>query len=434
MSDPFLAAALETVLRLNEVVYAPFYALFIVGPIALLVEHWLQSRRQRQRELVLLPLRRFSMKTFTRWIVAVIVSLLVGLSAQAQNLAGQWQGTLPVGNGIRFVIVVSANAAGGGYRATFYSIDQSQTGVAAPLTAQGSVVRFEVAAAGVTYEGRLSADGNSIAGNFSQGPNKLPLTLARATKETAFPIPEPPRAMAADAPLAFELATVKPSAPDTPGKAFTMRGREVLTINTTLADMITMAYDMHVRQVIGGPSWMTSDKYDVTGRPQAEGIPSMVQLRGMIRSLLQDRFKLTFHREKRDLPAYALTVVNNTPKLTPNTTSPNGPPGLMFRGLGVLPAVNATMIEFATVMQTAVLDRPVVDRTGLQGKFDFTLNWTPDESQFRSMGVQVPPPPADAKFPGLFTAIQEQLGLKLESVTAPVEVMVIDRVERPSEN
>jgi len=85
-------------------------------------------------------------------------------------------------------------------------------------------------------------------------------------------------------------------------------------------------------------------------------------------------------------------------------------------------------------MQTAVLDRPVVDRTGLQGKFDFTLNWTPDESQFRSMGVQVPPPPADAKFPGLFTAIQEQLGLKLESVTAPVEVMVIDRVERPSEN
>ena len=85
-------------------------------------------------------------------------------------------------------------------------------------------------------------------------------------------------------------------------------------------------------------------------------------------------------------------------------------------------------------MQSNVLDRPVVDRTGLQGRFDFTLNWTPDESQFRRMGIQVPPPPADAKLPGLFTAIQEQLGLRLESVNAPVEVIVIDRVERPSDN
>jgi uncharacterized protein (TIGR03435 family) len=93
------------------------------------------------------------------------------------------------------------------------------------------------------------------------------------------------------------------------------------------------------------------------------------------------------------------------------------------------------MSDLARVMQTAVLDRPVIDRTGLQGRFDFTLNWTADESQFRSMGVRVPPPPQDGSGPpGLFTAIQEQLGLRLESVTAPVEVIVIDRVERPTEN
>jgi uncharacterized protein (TIGR03435 family) len=85
-------------------------------------------------------------------------------------------------------------------------------------------------------------------------------------------------------------------------------------------------------------------------------------------------------------------------------------------------------------MQSNVLDRPVVDRTGLQGRFDFTLNWTPDESQFRGMGVQVPPPPPDAKLPGLFTAIQEQLGLKLDSTNAPAEVIIIDRVEKVSDN
>jgi uncharacterized protein (TIGR03435 family) len=120
--------------------------------------------------------------------------------------------------------------------------------------------------------------------------------------------------------------------------------------------------------------------------------------------------------------------------MTANTTNPNGLPGLGFRGLGQMGVINATMGDFVNAMQSNVLDRPVLDRTGLQGRFDFTLNWTPDESQFRGMGVQVPPPAAEAKLPGLFTAIQEQLGLKLDSVNAPVEVIVIDRVEKPSDN
>ncbi len=374
------------------------------------------------------------MKSLLRWTVLVVLLLSAAVVAQGQNLAGQWQGTLDVGKSLRMVLMLTPNAAGGGYAATFYSIDQNPGGINAVTTVQGGAVRFEIAAASIVYEGKLSADGNSIVGTFSQGPNKIPLTLTRATKETAFAIPAPPRAMAADAPLAFEVATIKPSNPDTPGKLFTLRGREVLTINTTLADLITMSHEVHLRQVVGGPAWMESDKFDITGRPQAEGTPSSTQLRGMIRSILESSFKLTTHREKREMPAYALTVGGGTPKLARNETNPNGPPALLFKGLGVLPAVNATMSEFAGVLQLAVLDRPVIDRTGLQGRFDFTLSWTPDESQFRSMGVQVPPPAADAKLPGLFTAIQEQLGLRLERVNAPVEVIVIDRVERPSEN
>ena len=100
-----------------------------------------------------------------------------------------------------------------------------------------------------------------------------------------------------------------------------------------------------------------------------------------------------------------------------------------------MPARNATMAEFAGVMQSAVLDRPVVDQTGLPGRYDFLLRWTPDEFQFGGLGIRVPPPADNADAPpDLYTAIQQQLGLKLESTKAPAEVLVIEHVEKPSEN
>jgi uncharacterized protein (TIGR03435 family) len=241
--------------------------------------------------------------------------------------------------------------------------------------------------------------------------------------------------MAADAPATFEVATIKPSNPEQPGKLFTVRGRQVLTINTTLNDLVVFAYELHARQIAGGPDWAETQKYDVTGQPEAQGAPNLTQLRGMIRQLLTDRFKLAFHREQRELPVYAIIVAPGGPKLTKNDTNPNGLPGLLFRGLGVLPGTNATIADLAGVMQSAVLDRPVVDKTGLPGRYDFSLRWTPDESQFAGLGDRVPPPANDANAPpGLFTAFQEQLGLKLDPTRAPVEVLVIDRVARPSEN
>jgi uncharacterized protein (TIGR03435 family) len=155
----------------------------------------------------------------------------------------------------------------------------------------------------------------------------------------------------------------------------------------------------------------------------------------MLQKLIADRFKLAFHRDKKELSVSALPVGKTGPKLTKSEGDPNGLPGLFFRGLGVLPARNANMGDLAGVMQGAVLDRPVVDQTGLSGRFDFTLTWTPDESQFGGLGIKVPPPTDDAAAPpGLFTAIQEQLGLRLESTKAPVEVFIVDRVDKPSEN
>jgi uncharacterized protein (TIGR03435 family) len=373
------------------------------------------------------------MKTLLRWVVALVV-MSAGV-VHAQSLPGNWQGTLQAGaRSLRIVFVVSA-ADGGALRAVMYSIDQGGQGVPATVTVQGSSVRMNAAGINVTFEGTLSADGNSITGNFIQGGNPISTTLQRATKETAWAIPEPPRPMAADAPLAFEVATIKPSNPDAPGKLFTVKGRQVLTINTTLNDLIVFAYDLHHKQIAGGPDWAETQKFDVTGQPEAPGIPSIVQLRGMIRLLLTERFKLAFHRDKREMPVYAIVVGPNGHKLTKNENNPNGLPGMLFRGLGNLPVTNATIAEFAGVMQSAVMDRPVIDRTGLTGRWDFSIRWTPDESQFGGLGVRVPPPTDDPNAPpGIFTAFTDQLGLKLDPTRAPAEVIVIDKVERPSDN
>jgi uncharacterized protein (TIGR03435 family) len=373
------------------------------------------------------------MKTPTRSIAMLLV-LSASLLAQAPNMAGQWQGVLQAGKDLRVVVVIT-NADG--LKGVMHLIDQGlgQGIPATSVTLQGSTFRMAFAGIAVTFEGNVAADGDSIKGTFTQGNKPLPMSLARANVDTAWKIPEPPKPMAADAKAVFEVATIKPSNPAAQGKLFTIKGRQILTINTSLADVVTMAYGLHVRQLVGAPSWMESDKYDITGQPEGQGMPNQNQMREMLRALVEDRFKLTTHRETRELPAYALVVAPGGPKMTKNDSNPNGLPGLLFRGLGVLPVTNATMADFAGVMQLAVLDRPVVDRTGIQGRYDFTLTWTPDETQFASFGVRIPPPSGAADAPPvLFTAVQEQLGLRFESVRAPVEVMVIDRVERPSEN
>jgi uncharacterized protein (TIGR03435 family) len=373
------------------------------------------------------------MKSLMRWIV--VVGTLSGSVAYAQSVTGTWQGTLIAGKELRIVFTISG-AAGGGLTGMMYSIDQGAQGISAsPVTLDGATVRFAVGAIGGTYEGQVSANGNSIAGIWSQGGGRLPLTLTRATPETAWPIPAPPKPMAADAPAVFEVATIKLSNPDAPGKGFTVQGRQFMTINTTLSDLMSFAYRLHAAQITGAPEWIASVKYDITARPEGQGQPNERQLRDMVRKLLEDRFKLTVHRDTRELPVYTMIVGKDGSRLTRNDSNPNGLPSLFFKGLGMLPALNASMADLASVLQTAVLDRPVVDKTELAGRFDFTLTWTADDSQFRGLGGRVPAPSIDPNAPpGLFTAIEEQLGLRLENTKAPVEVLVIDRVERPSDN
>jgi uncharacterized protein (TIGR03435 family) len=160
----------------------------------------------------------------------------------------------------------------------------------------------------------------------------------------------------------------------------------------------------------------------------------------MIRGLLADRFQLKFHIEKRELPVYAMVVLKTGAKITESAGDPNAFPGIGFgQGPGVLSLVgrNTTLDGVANGLQSNVLDKPVVNQTGLTGRYDFLLKFTPDPSQVANFGGLAPGNAAAADPdapPDIFSAFQQQLGLKLESTKAFVDVIVIEKIERPSEN
>jgi uncharacterized protein (TIGR03435 family) len=372
-------------------------------------------------------------------LMMAIMFTLSATAVQAQDIAGTWQGTLS-GGGKEMRIVFRITSEAGGFRAQGFSIDQGGQPIPVSVAQDGAVVKLTIVAIGGAFEGRLGTDGTTLTGTFTQGNQNTSLTLRKATPETAWPIPNAPtplRAMDSSFSPSFEVATIKPSDPNQPGQAFRVRGRTFDTLNTTLRDLLTFAYGVHPGQLVGLPKWAEEDRYNITAQPDGEGAPNDRQWRGALQKLLAQRFNLKFRRETRELGAYVLTQLSGGNKLNKSGGDPNGLPGMFFKGAGVLPVINATMGDFAGLLQAVVLDRPVVDRTGLTGRFDFTLQWTPDESQFGGRGgqmaAQLQAGGADNR-PGLFTAMQEQLGLRLESTRTAVEVLAIETAERPSEN
>jgi uncharacterized protein (TIGR03435 family) len=160
--------------------------------------------------------------------------------------------------------------------------------------------------------------------------------------------------------------------------------------------------------------------------PDVEGQPSWRQLQGMVQKILMERFGVQLHHEQREMAVFALTVAKGGPKMITNTSDPNGwmsQQNSEANGRHVEALKNASMADLAMILQFHV-DRPVVDQTGLKGHYDFKLQWTVDDAQ-----MAAPDAP-----PGLFTAIQDQIGLKLERVRSPADVLVIDKVERPGAN
>ena len=238
---------------------------------------------------------------------------------------------------------------------------------------------------------------------------------------------------------AFEVATIKPAAPEPSGRYIRMQStRRFYAKDFTLQALVAAAYSLTPRAISGGPAWTGSEHYDILASTPGDLQPNTDEQMAMLRKLLTDRFQLTFHRESKELPVYALTVAKGGPKLKESTAPAGALPELIntifpeeHGGVRVLlPARNASMPQFTAMMQRAVLDRTVLDRTGLSGNYDFDLEWTPDENQF---GGNLPRSVEPTK-PSLFVAIQEQLGLRLEATRGLVSALVIDRVARPSEN
>jgi uncharacterized protein (TIGR03435 family) len=258
----------------------------------------------------------------------------------------------------------------------------------------------------------------------------------------------------------FEVATIKASDPgqrgtqimNQPGGRLVMRGLTVL-------GMVTQAYNVRNFQVTGAPGWVSNDRWDLEARSEEGSIPpqtgppdptkpSPIGLR--LQSLLEDRFQMKLHRETKELPIYELSVAKGGPKIKLNDDqtpykerergAPPPPPGQrggqmsrfsMRVGRGSLEAV-AMDIDLIAQTLASQLGRPVLNKTGLKGLYDVKLTWTPDPALQGPGGPDAPP--ADPSGPSIFTAIQEQLGLKLDSAKGPVELLVIDSVQRPSEN
>jgi uncharacterized protein (TIGR03435 family) len=374
----------------------------------------------------------------------VLMPFSVG-ALRAQNITGTWQGTLkPPGanRDLRIVIKISRSDADESLKAVMYSIDQGAQPISAgTISLQGSTLKMTVPSIGGTYEGTLNSDKTSIAGTWTQGPSPLPLNLARATDETAWAIPDPPpppKMMDPNAKPEFEVASIKPSDPNQTTWGINVNSSgTLLTRGTTLNDLLKFAYDIHPKQVVGAPAWADSEKFDIQAKPDTPGMPGMNQMKAMLQKLLADRFSLASHKDSRELAAYAITVAKSGAKIQKEVNATVPLPGFGGRPQFGFNVRNATLAEFASVMQAQFMDLPVVDQTGLgDTRYTFVVKFTPDPGM-RPFGGAPSPPAAttdpDAP-PDLFSAMEQQLGLRMQKTKATVEVMIIDKVEKPSPN
>jgi uncharacterized protein (TIGR03435 family) len=200
--------------------------------------------------------------------------------------------------------------------------------------------------------------------------------------------------------------------------------------NVTVRVLIQQTYGLRDYQILSAPEWVNADRWDITAK--SDGPTTLPQKYEMAKTMLRGKFQMEFHREARDLPIYLLTAVKDGPRFE-KPADAGLRPGLRIR-TGLISANNWDVSGFAAIL-AGQINTPVIDKVGLTGKFDFTLRWTPapNEGNFASAGAS-DVSPADPAGPSLFSAIQDQLGLKLESSKGPIDVLVIDKIEKPSQN
>ena len=280
----------------------------------------------------------------------------------------------------------------------------------------------------------------------------LALSVSRPHAQTPAQAPDPHES------YVYEAASVKPNKTAPQGSSIRrFPGGRLQATNMPLRALITFAYQLQPFQLVGDPGWLRTETFDIVAKMEGDPPPVMPGQGPdphmvAMRNLLADRFKLTVHRETREMDIYALVIARPDgkpgPALKPTTQDceammdaakrgklppppgPNDPIMCGTRGSpGRIQVGGMPLVSFANMLSGRV-QRTVVDRTGLAGAWDFEINFAPE-----SAPIQAPPgvelPPGDPTAPSLFTAIQEQLGLRLQSTKGPVEVLVVDRIEQP---
>jgi uncharacterized protein (TIGR03435 family) len=268
----------------------------------------------------------------------------------------------------------------------------------------------------------------------------------------------PAQARDPNVPLAYEAASVKPNKEGGRGSSIRRQpGGRLNATNFPLRALITFAYQIQGFQLVGDPSWIRNENFDIVAKMEGDPPPVMPGTGPdphmlAMRTLLADRFKLTVHRETREMDIYALVLARPDGTLgsglrrtttdceammaanrggpPPQAPGPNAPFLCGMRGTPGKLSVNAMPLSLFANNLSGQVQRVVVDRTGLSGGWDFEITYAPEQPINPPPGVEFPA--ADPNAPSLFTAIQEQLGLKLQSTKGPVEVLVVDRVERPT--
>jgi len=234
----------------------------------------------------------------------------------------------------------------------------------------------------------------------------------------------------AQQPPAFDVAVIKPADLTNPQRGIGIQpGNRTLTVSgLTTGELIQRTYALQESQISGGPPWLNTERFDIVAKVESDTPPTRDQLWSMLEQLLADRFALKFHRETKMLQGYALVPDKSGSKLA--AAAGTSPDLNVSRGQLQASAVSISMLTNAL---SRYLGRPIHDDTGLKGSYDFKMTWTPGETE-QSLPSDEKAAPVDSSGTSIFTALQDQLGLKLESKKVPLEVLVIDDIEKPSEN
>jgi uncharacterized protein (TIGR03435 family) len=314
-------------------------------------------------------------------------------------------------------------------------------GEAAPQR-RGRIHNCRWAAAALLLTGGVLSQAGAAAQQAASPPASLPpMPLADTAPASAASVALPP----------WDVSTVKPASPDARGSMFGFTPDGIRITNVPLWTAVREAFGLNDDRLFGGPAWAKTSMFDVEAKVAPEDAPKLKEMkieqrRAMMVSLLEERFGLKYHHETRELPMYELVVAKCGVKMQASKPDPPAADGgelrgnhsLFMHGRGHLESTGMGMPGLVRVL-SGQLGRTVVDKTGLPGNYDYKLDWTPDDTASQMMkggnpaaGDNAAPP--DAAGPTLFTALEEQLGLKLEATKGPVDVIVIDELQQPTAN